>query len=75
MHSTHIYPPEMSSSIVEKIDSFSTRITDLEGQIQDLMKDAGVGHAAGGDGGQKQPLLAAAGAGPAEEEGAGESKG
>lgn len=37
----------MSDSIATKIDAFSTRITHLEGQIQDLMKDAVTAAAAG----------------------------
>lgn len=43
----------MSSQIVDKIDSFSERISDLEGQIESLMKDsrAAVGGDAAGGGG------------------------
>lgn len=46
----------MSDSIATKIDAFSTRITSLEGQIQDLMKDAGTGTGAGAGGEATQPL-------------------
>lgn len=45
----------MSDAIATKIDAFSTRITSLEGQIQDLMKDAGTGTGEGA-GGDAQPL-------------------
>jgi uncharacterized protein (DUF779 family) len=31
----------MSEQVVNKIDSFSLRISDLEGQIQELVKESG----------------------------------
>lgn len=54
---------EMSDSIATKIDSFSSRITDLEGQIQDLMKDSLEGAGAGAEAQPlgEEPALVAAG--------------
>ncbi len=39
----------MSQEIASKIDSFSTRISDLEGQIKDLMTESGLGPAGTGE--------------------------
>lgn len=52
----------MSDSIATKIDAFSTRITDLEGQIQDLMKEpSSSSKTAAPPVGEEQALLTAGG--------------